>query len=91
MCRLIKDRDVQLILREVDQKELALALRGATEEVRNKLLANLSSRGAEIVRDLGIKSHEYRVQRFGVERVGLMAKHLESRKPRIRRVPRWFR
>ena len=36
----------------------------------------------DIVRDLGIKSHEYRVQRFGVERVGLMAKHLESRTPR---------
>ncbi len=36
----------------------------------------------DIVRDLGIKSHEYRVQRFGVERVGLMAKHLESKKPR---------
>jgi 2-polyprenyl-3-methyl-5-hydroxy-6-metoxy-1,4-benzoquinol methylase len=30
----------------------------------------------EIVRDLGIKSHEYRVQRFGQERVRLMAGHL---------------
>jgi 2-polyprenyl-3-methyl-5-hydroxy-6-metoxy-1,4-benzoquinol methylase len=30
----------------------------------------------EIVRDLGIKSHDYRVQRFGTERVALMAKHL---------------
>jgi flagellar motor switch protein FliG len=48
---ILSDRDIQLILREVDQKELALALRGATEEVRNKLLANLSSRGAEIVRE----------------------------------------
>jgi len=30
----------------------------------------------EIVRDLGIKSHDYRVQRFGIERVGIMARHL---------------
>ena len=36
----------------------------------------------EIVRDLGIKSHEYRVQRFGVERVALMARHLEVNKAR---------
>jgi 2-polyprenyl-3-methyl-5-hydroxy-6-metoxy-1,4-benzoquinol methylase len=33
----------------------------------------------EIVRDLGISSHEYRVGRFGVERVGIMAMHLRSR------------
>jgi 2-polyprenyl-3-methyl-5-hydroxy-6-metoxy-1,4-benzoquinol methylase len=31
----------------------------------------------EIVRDLGIKSHDYRVERFGTERVALMARHLE--------------
>src|SRR5262249_16854171 len=30
-----------------------------------------SSEYQEIVRDLGIKSHEYRVARFGAERVGL--------------------
>jgi 2-polyprenyl-3-methyl-5-hydroxy-6-metoxy-1,4-benzoquinol methylase len=33
----------------------------------------------EIVRDLGISSHEYRVRRFGVERVGIMEKHLQPR------------
>jgi SAM-dependent methyltransferase len=36
----------------------------------------------EIVRELGIKSHEYRVERFGVERVGLMARHLPLVRPR---------
>jgi SAM-dependent methyltransferase len=35
----------------------------------------------EIVRDLGIKSHDYRVQRFGRERVALMAQHLDSATP----------
>jgi 2-polyprenyl-3-methyl-5-hydroxy-6-metoxy-1,4-benzoquinol methylase len=36
----------------------------------------------EIVRDLGIKSHEYRVERFGRERVALMAPHLATARPR---------
>ena len=36
----------------------------------------------DIVRDLGIKSHDYRVERFGRERVGLMARHLTMPVPR---------
>lgn len=38
----------------------------------------------DIVRDLGINSHDYRVERFGVERVNLMASHLrvDGRPPR---------
>jgi SAM-dependent methyltransferase len=38
----------------------------------------------DIVRDLGIKSHEYRVERFGRERVELMARHLPADRPRPR-------
>jgi flagellar motor switch protein FliG len=47
----LPDRDVQLVMREIDQKDLALALRGVDEAVRDKLMANLSSRAAEVVRD----------------------------------------
>jgi 2-polyprenyl-3-methyl-5-hydroxy-6-metoxy-1,4-benzoquinol methylase len=36
----------------------------------------------EIVRDLGIKSHEYRVERFGRERVSIMARYLDAERPR---------
>ena len=36
----------------------------------------------DIVRDLGISSHEYRVQRFGTERVDLMSRHLTTPRPR---------
>ena len=36
----------------------------------------------DIVRDLGIKSHEYRVQRFGVERVELMTRYNAAERPR---------
>ena len=35
----------------------------------------------EIVRDLGIRSHEYRVQRFGRERVDIMARHVMVARP----------
>jgi CMP-N-acetylneuraminic acid synthetase/2-polyprenyl-3-methyl-5-hydroxy-6-metoxy-1,4-benzoquinol methylase len=40
----------------------------------------------DIVRDLGIKSHEYRVSRFGTERVGMMSELLrvpDGRAPRF--------
>jgi CMP-N,N'-diacetyllegionaminic acid synthase len=37
----------------------------------------------DIVRDLGIKSHDYRVARFGRERVDLMARHLHAARPRM--------
>jgi 2-polyprenyl-3-methyl-5-hydroxy-6-metoxy-1,4-benzoquinol methylase len=36
----------------------------------------------DIVRDLGIESHAYRVERFGTERVALMARHLPVAAPR---------
>ena len=47
----LPDRDIQLVLREIDQKDLALALRGVADEVAQKLMGNLSSRAAELVRD----------------------------------------
>src|SRR3954467_8876944 len=47
----LQDRDIQLVLREIDQKDLALALRGVADEVAAKLMGNLSSRAAELVRD----------------------------------------
>lgn len=47
----LSDRDIQLVLREVDQKDLALALRGVSEEVRERVFANMSSRGSEMLRE----------------------------------------
>lgn len=43
----LDDRAVQQILRRVDTKDLALALKGMRDEVRGKVMANLSSRAAE--------------------------------------------
>jgi flagellar motor switch protein FliG len=47
----LDDRSVQLILRQVDSKDLALALKGVRPEVRTKILANMSTRAGENLRD----------------------------------------
>jgi flagellar motor switch protein FliG len=47
----LDDRGVQLVLKEVNQKDLVLALRGANDEVKQKILSNMSSRGADMLRE----------------------------------------
>lgn len=47
----LDDRHIQLLLKEVDTKDLALALRGVPDEVKDKIVSNLSSRGAEMLRE----------------------------------------
>src|SRR5215204_566323 len=45
----IDNRGMQLVLKEVDQKDLALALRGVSDDVKEKVLGNMSQRGAEML------------------------------------------
>ena len=47
----ISDRDLQITLREVDQKDLALALRGAPEWLWEKITSNMSSRATELLKE----------------------------------------
>ena len=47
----VDDRGMQAILREVQADTLATALKGADEEIREKIFKNMSSRAAEILRD----------------------------------------
>ncbi|MER3453064.1 MAG: flagellar motor switch protein FliG, partial [Acidimicrobiia bacterium] len=47
----LDDRSMQLVLKQVEAKDLALALRGATEEVREWILANMSERGAQMLKE----------------------------------------
>jgi flagellar motor switch protein FliG len=47
----LNDRDIQLLLREVDQKDLALALRGVSDEVKETIFRNMSSRGTEMLKE----------------------------------------
>lgn len=43
----LDDRSIQQVLRRVESKDLALALKGVREEVRQKVLSNMSSRARE--------------------------------------------
>lgn len=43
----LDDRSMQLVLRQVDTGQLALALKGVSDVVRDKITGNLSSRAAE--------------------------------------------
>ena len=47
----LDDRSLQRVLREVDMKELGLALKGATEELRTKFFKNMSKRAAEMLQE----------------------------------------
>jgi flagellar motor switch protein FliG len=48
---ILSDRDVQVLLREVDQKDLALALRGVGPEVKDTIFRNMSARGSEMLQE----------------------------------------
>ena len=48
---LLDDRSIQQVLREVDNKELSLALKGTSEEVKEKIFRNMSERAAAIIKE----------------------------------------
>ncbi len=47
----LDDRSIQRVLREVDSRELALALKAASEEVAERIYKNMSKRAAEMMRE----------------------------------------
>lgn len=47
----LDDRAVQLVLRQVDSHDLALALKGSGEEVMNKIKRNISKRAAQMLQE----------------------------------------
>lgn len=48
---MLDDRGIQLVLREVDMKDLALALKGSNPEVAQKIMANMSARASQNLRE----------------------------------------
>jgi flagellar motor switch protein FliG len=42
----LDDRSVQMVLRELDAKQLAVALKGVRDDVRNKIMRNMSTRAS---------------------------------------------
>lgn len=47
----IQDKDIQKILKEVDRKDLALALKVADDRLRNKIFSNMSERAADLLKE----------------------------------------
>jgi len=47
----LDDRSIQIILREIDTRDLALALKGATDELKEKIFKNMSKRAASLLKD----------------------------------------
>jgi len=48
---ILDDRGIQLVLREVETKDLGLALKGSNPEVAQKIQSNMSSRAAQMLKD----------------------------------------
>ncbi|MCR5272403.1 MAG: flagellar motor switch protein FliG [Lachnospiraceae bacterium] len=48
---LLDDRAIQRVLRDVENSDLSIALKGANEEVQNAILKNLSKRLAEMIKE----------------------------------------
>lgn len=47
----LDDRSIQKVLREVDSKDLAMALKTASEEVASRIYKNISKRAAEMLKE----------------------------------------
>ncbi len=47
----LEDRGIQLLLREVQSESLIIALKGTSEELREKIFKNMSQRAVEMLRD----------------------------------------
>src|SRR3954463_477154 len=47
----LDDRSIQMVLKEVDAKDLGLALRGVNDETKDRIFGNMSERGAEMLRE----------------------------------------
>ena len=51
----LDDRSIQLVLRQVDSKELAVALKGVRQEVRNAITRNMSERaGVNLIEEIAL-------------------------------------
>ena len=48
---LLDDRSMQRLMKDIDTKELGMALKGASEELQDKFFRNMSSRAAEMIKE----------------------------------------
>ena len=45
------DRDIQSVLKNVESSQWAMALKGASEELKDKILGNMSKRASDLLRE----------------------------------------
>ncbi|MBU0717077.1 MAG: flagellar motor switch protein FliG [Planctomycetes bacterium] len=48
---LVNDKGIQMVLKEIENEDLALALKTATPELREKIFGNMSDRAAEMIKE----------------------------------------
>ncbi len=48
---LLDDRSIQRVLKDIDMKDLSLALKAGSEEVKNKILNNVSERASALIKE----------------------------------------
>lgn len=48
---MVDDKGIQAVLKEVDNDELALALKTASEDLKNKVFSNMSERAAQLIKE----------------------------------------
>ena len=47
----LTDREIQMVLREIDSRDLSLALKGATDKLKGRIFSNMSERVGGLIRD----------------------------------------
>jgi flagellar motor switch protein FliG len=47
----INDRGIQAVLKEIDNEELSLALKSASDELKDKIFTNMSERAAQLIKE----------------------------------------
>ena len=47
----LDDRSMQRLLRDVNTKDVSMALRGASEDLKNRIFKNMSTRAAQALKD----------------------------------------
>ncbi|MEK7710748.1 MAG: FliG C-terminal domain-containing protein, partial [Planctomycetota bacterium] len=48
---LVNDKGIQAVLKEIENDDLALALKTASEELRDKIFRNMSERAAQLIKE----------------------------------------
>ena len=81
----LDDKAVQKLLKEVDNAKWATALKGANEEIKDKIFNNLSQRASETLReDMGVPRPRSR-QRRRSRSTGNRRRRAQARRPRRNR------